>query len=75
MASVRTQKEIRQRAPLWLILLLIINMVAMAVDARDSDGQQKLLRIWTQTFASPLQSASSKVSGASWRQVSAPVRA
>jgi len=64
MASVRTQKEIRQRAPLWLILLLIINMVAMAVDARDSDGQQKLLRIWTQTFASPLQNVSSKASGA-----------
>ncbi len=64
MASVRTQKEIRQRAPLWLISLLIINMVVMAVDARDADGQQKLLRIWTQTFASPLQNASSKASGA-----------
>lgn len=36
----------------------------MAVDARDANGQQKILRIWTQTFASPLQSASSKVSGA-----------
>ncbi len=64
MASVRTQKEIRQRAPLWLVSLLIINMVAMAVDARDANGQQKLLRIWTQTFASPLQNASSKASGA-----------
>jgi rod shape-determining protein MreC len=63
-ASVRTQKEIRQRAPLWLIGLLITNLVVMAVDARDANGQQKILRIWTQTFASPLQSASSKVSGA-----------
>jgi rod shape-determining protein MreC len=36
----------------------------MAVDARDSNGQQKVLRIWTQTFASPLQTASSKASGA-----------
>lgn len=36
----------------------------MAVDARDSNGEQKILRIWTQTFASPLQNASSKVSGA-----------
>src|SRR6185436_6245641 len=36
----------------------------MGVDARDANGQQKILRIWTQTFASPLQSASSKVSGA-----------
>ncbi|HET8781399.1 MAG TPA: rod shape-determining protein MreC [Pyrinomonadaceae bacterium] len=64
MASVRTQKEIRQRAPLWLVSLLIINLIAMAVDARDANGQQKLLRIWTQTFASPLQNASSKASGA-----------
>ena len=36
----------------------------MAVDAKDADGGQKVLRIWTQTFASPLQSASSKASGA-----------
>lgn len=36
----------------------------MAVDARDADGQQKILRVWTQAFASPLQSTSSKVSGA-----------
>jgi len=36
----------------------------MAVDARDSDGKHKMLRIWTQTFASPIQSASSKASGA-----------
>lgn len=64
MASVRTQKEIRQRAPLWLVSLLIANLVVMAVDARDADGQHKLLRVWTQTFASPLQSASSKATGA-----------
>ena len=44
--------------------LLVANLVIMAVDARDSDGGQKVLRIWTQTFASPLQSASSKASGA-----------
>lgn len=64
MASVRTQREIRQRAPLWLIGLLVTNLVIMAVDARDSNGEPKILRIWTQTFASPLQNASSKVSGA-----------
>jgi rod shape-determining protein MreC len=63
-ASVRTQREIRQRAPIWLIGLLVTNLVIMAVDARDSNGEQKVLRIWTQTFASPLQNASSKVSGA-----------
>jgi rod shape-determining protein MreC len=63
-ASVRTQREIRQRAPLWLVSLLIANLVIMAVDARDANGEQKILRIWTQTLASPLQSTSSKVSGA-----------
>lgn len=64
MASVRTQKEIRQRAPIWLVTLLVANLVIMAVDARDADGRQKVLRIWTQTFASPLQNASSKATGA-----------
>ncbi|HLM23958.1 MAG TPA: rod shape-determining protein MreC [Pyrinomonadaceae bacterium] len=64
MASVRTQKEIRQRAPLWLVALLVTNLILMAVNARDIDGRQKVLRIWTQTFASPLQSASSKATGA-----------
>ena len=64
MATVRTQREIRQRAPIWLVALLIINLVIMAVDARDSDGKQKVVRVWTQTFASPLQNASSKASGA-----------
>ncbi|HSK63516.1 MAG TPA: rod shape-determining protein MreC [Pyrinomonadaceae bacterium] len=64
MASVRTQREIRQRAPIWLVGLLVTNLVIMAVDARDANGQHKILRVWTQTFASPLQSASSKASGA-----------
>src|SRR5215470_18254643 len=64
MATVRTQREIRQRAPIWLVALLVTNLVIMAVDARDSDGRQKVVRVWTQTFASPLQNASSKASGA-----------
>jgi rod shape-determining protein MreC len=63
-AFVRTQKEIRQRAPIWLVALLVGNLIIMAVDARDADGRQKILRVWTQTFASPLQSTSSKVTGA-----------
>jgi rod shape-determining protein MreC len=63
-AFVRTQKEIRQRAPIWLVALLVANLIIMAVDARDADGRQKILRIWTQTFTSPLQNTSSKVTGA-----------
>jgi len=64
MATVRTQREIRQKAPIWLIALLLANVVIMAVDARDSQGQQQIVRIWTQTFASPIQNASSKAGGA-----------
>lgn len=63
-ASVRTQKEIRQRAPIWLVTLLVANLIIMAVDARDADGRQKVLRIWTQTFAEPLQNVSSTASDA-----------
>ena len=44
--------------------LLVANLIIMAVDAKDSDGRQKVLRVWTQSFASPLQSASSKATGA-----------
>ena len=44
--------------------LLVGNLVIMAVDARDPDGRPKMLRVWTQSFASPLQNASSKASGA-----------
>src|SRR5262245_58244428 len=64
MASVRTQREIRQRAPIWLVALLFTNLVIMAFDARDADGRQKVVRIWTQSLASPLQNVSSKASGA-----------
>ena len=44
--------------------LLVANLIIMAVDARDADGRQKILRVWTQTFTSPLQNTSSKVTGA-----------
>src|SRR4029453_7951381 len=64
MASVRTQREIRQKAPLWLIALLLANVIIIAIDARDSQGQQQIVRVWTQTFASPIQNASSKAGGA-----------
>jgi len=46
------------------VTLLVGNLIIMAVDARDADGGHKVLRVWTQTFATPLQSASSKASGA-----------
>lgn len=65
MAAIRTQKEIRQRAPVWLVMLLLTNLVIMAVDARDSATRQRLVRVWIQALVSPAQSISSGASGAS----------
>ena len=64
MAAIRTQREIRQRAPIWLVVLLLTNLVVMAVDARDSVTRQRLLRVWIQALVSPAQSISSGASGA-----------
>jgi len=64
-ASVRTQKEIRQRAPIWLVMLLFANVVIMAIDARESD-KQRVVRVWAQTLASPFQNVSSKAGGATF---------
>jgi rod shape-determining protein MreC len=64
MAAIRTQREIRQRAPIWLVVLLLANLVIMAVDARDSVTRQRLLRVWVQALVSPAQSISSGASGA-----------
>jgi rod shape-determining protein MreC len=65
MATVRTQKEIRQRAPIWLLTLLFVNLVVMAVDARDDESQHRVIRMWAQAVVAPLQSATSRVGGAS----------
>lgn len=64
MASVRTQKEIRQRAPIWLVILLFANLLIMAFDARDSVTKQRMFRIWAQALFSPVQNVSSRAGGA-----------
>lgn len=64
MAATRTQREIRQKAPLWLAMLLLTNLAIMAVDARDNATKQRLFRVWIQALASPVQGASSRASGA-----------
>ncbi len=64
MAATRTQKEIRQRAPIWLMMLLFTNLAIMTFYARDTSTNQRLLRVWMQAAASPIQSASSKAGGA-----------
>ncbi len=65
MAAIRTQKEIRQRAPIWLGVLLLTNLVIMAVDARDSASRQRLLRVWVQALVSPAQNLTAGATGAS----------
>jgi rod shape-determining protein MreC len=65
MAAIRTQKEIRQRAPIWLLVLLLLNFVITAVDAREDGTKQRLIRVWAQTLASPFQRATSSVGGTS----------
>ncbi len=56
MALMRTQKELRQRAPLWLVGLLALNFGLMTWDARDAVTKQRLVRVWAQAVASPAQS-------------------
>lgn len=63
MASSRTQKEIRQRAPVWLVMLLFANLVVMAIDAKDSFTQQSVLKGGIQAVVSPAQRVTSWVSG------------
>jgi rod shape-determining protein MreC len=63
----RSQKEVWRLTPWLMIILLIGNFVLMAWDARESQSNQRLLRVWGQTVAdfvqSPVTSVSSAVSG------------
>ena len=60
----RSQKEIRQRAPLWLIGLLLVNLGLMSYDARDDLTKQRMIRVWAQSVAAPFQYVSSWIGGA-----------
>jgi rod shape-determining protein MreC len=62
----RTQKEIRQRAPWWLIGLLISFFVLMTYDAhQDGDAtKQRMIRVWAQAIVAPVQRVTSGVGGA-----------
>jgi rod shape-determining protein MreC len=61
MASSRTQKEIRQRAPIWLVMLLFANLIVMAIDAQDNFTQQSVFKGGIQAIVSPVQRATSWV--------------
>lgn len=59
-----TQKEIRQRAPVWLLILLAINFGLMTWDAKDAATKQRVMRVWAQSAISPVQRATTGVGGA-----------
>jgi rod shape-determining protein MreC len=60
----RSQKEIRQRAPIWLMVLLGLNLILMSYDARDDLTKQRMIRVWAQSIAAPFQYVSSWVGSA-----------
>src|ERR1044071_4441707 len=59
-----TQKEIRQRAPLWLVVLLIVNFGLMSWNAKDAETGQPVVRGWAQSLFTPVQTATTGVGGA-----------
>src|SRR3712207_6633109 len=61
---MRTQKEIRQRAPLLLIILLVGNLGLMSISAKDEATNQRMIRVWAQAGASLFQRPISTASGA-----------
>jgi rod shape-determining protein MreC len=63
MAIARSQREIRQRTPWWLLGLLIFNLALAAYDARDTVTKQRMIRVWAQSLLSPFQSAASGIGG------------
>jgi rod shape-determining protein MreC len=50
-----SQKEIRRRTPLLLGGLLLGNFALMAWSAKDPETQDRLVRVWLQTAAAPVQ--------------------
>jgi rod shape-determining protein MreC len=58
-----TQREIRQRAPVWLVALLVVNFGLMTWDARDAVTKQRVIRVWAQAAVSPFQRGVTGVGG------------
>ncbi len=59
MAAIRTQREIRQRAPWWLFGLLALNFALMTYDARDDATKQRKVRSIAHTITYPIQQGAS----------------
>lgn len=61
---MRTQREVRQRAPVWFIGLLAINLAAMGLSARDAGTSDFVVRGWAQGLVSIVQRPVSSVGSA-----------
>jgi rod shape-determining protein MreC len=61
MAAIRTQREIRQRAPWWLFGLLALNFALMTYDARNERTKQRAIRSIAQSIAYPIQRGASAI--------------
>jgi rod shape-determining protein MreC len=57
----RSEKEIRQRAPLWLGGILFASLALMSLDAHENGDatKQRVIRTWAQALASPFQRVTS----------------
>lgn len=66
MALARSQREIRQRAPLLLIGLLALMFALMALDARENGDatKQHVVRTWAQSVVAPFQRLTTGAVGA-----------
>ena len=58
----RSQKDVWRLTPWLMILLLLANFVLMALDAREINSGQRVVRVWTQTAADFIQSPVTTVS-------------
>jgi rod shape-determining protein MreC len=65
MVLMRTQKEIRQRAPVWLAAMLALCLALMSYDARDPLTKQRMIRVWTQAVGGWFQRPVATAGGAS----------
>ena len=61
MAAIRTQRQIRQRAPWWFFGLLALNFALMSYDARDESTKQRKVRSAVQSVAYPVQHGTAAV--------------
>ncbi|MCW5961805.1 MAG: rod shape-determining protein MreC [Pyrinomonadaceae bacterium] len=60
----RSQKEVWKITPWIMVALLLGNFVLMAYDARQTETNQRVIRVWAQTVADFVQSPVTSITGA-----------